>query len=66
MRGSLGLLTVLLVTYRACLTLNVKRQCLVEWVYDEGVSDNPFVQSSILLIFQQVLVGSSDAFPAWP
>jgi hypothetical protein len=39
-----------------------KRQCLVDGVHDEGVSNNSFLQSSILLTIQQVLVGNSDVY----
>ena len=44
-----------------------KRQCLMDgcMMIDEGVSDNSFLQSSILLIPQKVLVGNSDVYSAW-
>ena len=36
------------------------------WVYDQVISDNSFLQSSVLLVLQQVLVGNSDVYPARP
>ena len=37
-----------------------------EWVHDEGVPDLSFLQSSVLPIFQQVLVRNNDVYSAWP
>ena len=44
-----------------------KRQRLVDgrMMIDEGMSDNSFLQSSILLILQQTLVGNSDVYSVW-
>ena len=44
-----------------------KRQCLVDgyMLSAEGASDNSFLHSSILLIFQQAQVGNRYVYFAW-